>query len=116
MLGEVRLERSDDAQFVGKCADAGKKVADRQAGLAVLLEFPRAGKDLANVVELGGIDLQAKGLAVLGLEARFRIETVHLRNTAIHEEQDDVLRARGKVRGRTRFPREQRPERKVTET
>ncbi len=76
-----------------------KQLADRDAALAVLLEFPRAAERVAVVVELRRLDLHLERLAVLRGQPRLGIERVDLRRPAIHVEEDHALRLGGEMGG-----------------
>jgi hypothetical protein len=54
--------------------DIREQVADRRPALAVLLELPRTGQRVADIVELRRLDLRAERLAVLALQQRLGIE------------------------------------------
>lgn len=95
VFGELGGHRLDESEIIGNPGDVGKKVADPGSGFAVLFEGPGGLHDLADVIELGGLEL-ADGLAgilsVEFFEERFVVEGVDLRGTAVHVEEDDVLR------------------------
>ncbi len=88
----------DEADVVDVLGDLGEQVADPGAALAVLLKAP--GR-LEQVEGFAGYDLGARegqGLAMVTLQERLVIEGVHLRRSAVHEEEDDALGAGGEVR------------------
>ena len=99
MLGEVRDHRPDDRQVVDALADLRKQVADRDAALAVMAEFPRAAQHVADVVELRRVRLDLDRLPVLAVEPRLGVERVDLRRSAVHEQEDDARGLGRKVRG-----------------
>src|SRR5262249_18510340 len=67
---------------------------DPQAAPAMLRELPRRGEQLA-----GAAPAVFDGLAVVGGELRLVVERVHVRRTAAHAHEDDVLGACGKMGG-----------------
>ena len=77
MLGKLAGHRADDRQLIDYAADVRKQVTDWDATLAIGLELPGTRQHRADIVELGGIDLeQAVGILAgilgqpwLGVEA-----------------------------------------------
>ena len=70
--------RADDGQVVRARAEVGEQLADGQTRLAVIPKFPRAGHDVAVLVEHGGPHRQRHRLAVVTFQARLGIERVHM--------------------------------------
>ena len=107
VLGEVRDHRPDDRQVVDALADMRKQVADRDAALAVVPEFPGAAEHVADIVELRRMGLDLDRLPVLAVETRLGIKRVHLRWPAVHEQEDHARRLGREVRrlGRERVRR-----------
>ncbi len=91
VLGEFGHHAANDAKLVGVVGQVWEQVADRQAGLAAGLELPRGGEDLADIVELGGLDLEQFGgvAAVVFVEVGLGVEGINLAGAAIHVEEDD---------------------------
>ena len=93
MLHERRGHRADDGQLVGDAAGVREERADRDAAAAVAGELPRAGPDVAVLVEHRPLGLERHRLAGLGRQPRLRVERVDVRHPARHEAEDDVLDA-----------------------
>src|SRR5262249_29284674 len=104
VLRKRDVARADEAHFVNHRRQVREEVADWQATLAVLLELPRAGEDLADVVELRRLDFhQLAGVAaVVLIQHRLGVERVDLRRPPVHVEEDYVLGLRREV-GRARL-------------
>ena len=75
-----------------------EKLADRDAALAVLLEFERRAQQVAGLARNDARLGERQGLAVVAIEERLVIEGVDLRGAAMHEQEDDALGPRGKMR------------------
>ena len=74
-----------------------EKFADRQAGLAVLLEFERRRQHfVAPIPQVAG-EFHRNFFTMIFLQDRLGVETVHVRNPATHEQPDDPLGPRGKL-------------------
>jgi hypothetical protein len=58
VFGKFTRHRPHHSQFVSHCADVGEKFADRNAALAVAVEFPQTRQQRSNVVELRRIDFK----------------------------------------------------------
>jgi hypothetical protein len=65
--------------------------------LAVLFEFPWRLEQLAGFSELNARLLEGIWLAVIALEQRLGIESVHVTGTTFHEEKHHPLGASGQV-------------------
>ena len=94
VFGERSDHRTDHTQVVGTVlADRRKQRTDRQATLAVLFERPGRLQHLADIVELGRLDLEdpVRILAMEFLQRRLRVEGVDLRGSSIHVEKYDPL-------------------------
>ena len=92
------VHRMDHAQVIDAARDVRKEFAHRQAALAVLLELPRRLQQVARRIELHARLGKRQRLAVVTIEQRLRIERVHLRRPAGHEQKDDSLGPREKMR------------------
>ena len=97
MNRQIRFHGTDDGDIVGTCRDMREKIADRNARIAVSPKLPGTLEPLATAVRgrVAGIE---KRLAVAPIEFGFRIETVDVRDSAVHEAKDDVLGARLEMR------------------
>ncbi len=65
---------ANETQFVGHLADVRKEHADRHAAFAVIREFPRRRKYIADVVEHRGLHRHRHRLPGQLVEQRLRIE------------------------------------------
>ncbi len=97
----LRVQAVQDAKMIGLARDVGEQFADPLPAPAVLRELPRAAEKLR-------VLLRAEQLAVVGVELGFVIERVQVRDPALHEDENDALRSRGKMR-RARRQRVRRP-------
>ena len=95
------VHRADDRQVVDAATYVREKIADRDSALPVLAEFPRRIEHHANVVELRRRDVDLDGLAMLAVEARFRVERIDLRRPAIHEQENHARRLGPEMRKRS---------------
>ena len=93
VVRDVGVHRADEADVVGAAADVREQLADVHAALAVLLERERRTHQRAGL-PLGRHRSAGQRLAVVLVEHRLGIEAVHLREPAVHEQEDDVLRLR----------------------
>ncbi|MDB4668110.1 hypothetical protein OAF06_04955 [Akkermansiaceae bacterium] len=89
---------AEDAEVIGAASDMGKEVANGEAALTAILKLPRAGEDVAVVIKDGGIDFELGLLPVFFFQEGLGVEAIDVRDTAIHVEEDDVLRFRLKMR------------------
>ena len=101
VVRDVGVHRADHADVVGARADVREELADLEAALAVALERERRLHQRAGLA-LGRDGAARQRLAVVLVEHRLRIEAVDLRQPAVHEQEDDVLGARGMVQARRR--------------
>ena len=97
----------DETNVIHMPRDIGKQLADFVSALTVRLELPRRGKEIAG---LGKGHLRfgkRQRLAVVALKQRFVLEGVHVRRAAFHEQENDALGPRPKMRtlGRQRILR-----------
>src|ERR1044072_2129287 len=88
---------TNDAEIVGVTTESRKELADLDAALPVWFEREwrlqqRAG--LALGLEISG----GRGLPVVFIEHRLRVEGIDLRRAAIEEQEDDVFGLGGKMR------------------
>jgi hypothetical protein len=96
VIRDVGVHRADDADVVGAGAHVREELAHFEATLAVAREAERRLHQRAGLA-FGGHGAARERLAVILRQHRLRIEAVHLRQPAVHEEEDDVFRARGMV-------------------
>ena len=97
VVGDVGVDRSDEADVVGHLANVWKQLADVHPRLAVFLERkrrPHQGSGLA----LGRDRAARERLAVILVEHRLRIEAVNLGQSAVHEQKNHPLCARRMVK------------------
>ena len=102
VLHELDGHRADDGQAVGLPADVREQVADRNAAFTVMVELPRAGEDVAVLVEHRPLGGERHRLAGFFGQARLGVERVDLGDAAGHIAKDDVLdlgRMMRKLRG-----------------
>ena len=91
--------RADHAQIVRASGDLGEQLADGNAAFAAPLEFPGGAHQAAGLLGIEGQRaLDRQGLAVVAVQAGFRIEGVDVRDTAVHEQEDDSLGPGSEVR------------------
>jgi hypothetical protein len=96
VIDAVGLARTDDREVVGARGDVRDPVGEPLSGLSVLLPFAlRAEERGLGFAHRGDDRAEAVGQALAGqfVQQRLRIEEVHLRRTAFHEEEDDALGA-----------------------
>ena len=104
VIRDVGVHRSDHADVVRAFSHVGEEFAHFEPRLSVTLEaegrlHQRAGSPFR-------LDLSRRQrLAVVLLEGGFGIEGVDLRDAAVHEQEDHVLRARLEMRLRHRTAR-----------
>src|SRR4051812_34436081 len=97
MNRQVRLHRTDDCELVSTSGDVRKQATHRHSALAMLCEFPRTSQPPAIAV-CGRIFRLRERLIVELSELGLGIEGIDVRNPAVHETKNDVLRLRGKMR------------------
>src|SRR5262249_20582512 len=94
MVRNVGVEGPDPTDTIRAFADLREQFAHLHAAFAVLLEGElRAHQRAGLPLSLNGRARQR--LAVIPVEHRLGIEAIHLRKSAVHEKEDDMLRARG---------------------
>jgi hypothetical protein len=98
VIDVVRDHRADEAKIVHASGDVREQFADGRAALAVAREAPWGSEQIPRLrslqLGLGEGERLALHLGELGL----RIEQIHVRWAAGHEEEDDALRFRGELR------------------
>src|SRR5262249_20054526 len=96
MVRNVGVQGPDPTDTIRAFADLREQFAHLHAAFAVLLEGElRAHQRAGLPLSLNGPARQR--LAVILVEHRLGIEAIHLRKSAVHEKEDDMLRARGMV-------------------
>ena len=103
MIDLLGKHRADNADLVGDTADVRKQLGYLLAGLAELLEAVlRAEADERLALQLGDLLSFGEGLRHLLLvhvcELRLVVERLEVRRSAGHEEVNDTLGLRGKMR------------------
>ena len=99
MIVHAGVHGADERDVVGHFAELRQQLAQLHAALAVRRKFPRRAKDLRRSLrEVVVFDLAGKLLPIILREHRLRIEEIHLRRPAHHEQRDHRLRLRLKVR------------------
>jgi hypothetical protein len=96
VIRDVGVDRSDEADVVGALADVREELADVHPDVPVFLERERRPHQRASLA-LGGDGAARQRLPVVLVEHRLRIEAVHLREAAVHEQKNDALGARGVI-------------------
>ncbi len=98
VIGHVGIHRADDAQVVDMLSRrAGEEITHFDAALAILPEGEGRAQGCAGLA-LGAQVGRGKRLAVVLRQQWLGIECVDVRRTAVHEEVDNLLCLRGKVR------------------
>jgi hypothetical protein len=98
LIADAGAHRADQADVIDDLGEMRKKLAQLHPAFAVLREFPRRSEDLRRGLgEVVVFDLAGEVLAVVLRQHRLRIEEVHLRGTAHHEERDHRLRLAGEM-------------------
>ena len=124
VLVHLRRHRANHRELIRARGEIRKQVGENQPALAVRFRLPRAGHEVAVVVEHRGPHRHGHRLAVTAFQFRLRIPRIHVRHAAAHVGEDDVLHARRKMRPRRAaivrqraktFFREQTGERQRTE-
>src|SRR5215204_4265407 len=99
MIDTIADHRTQETKVIGAGGDVGEKLADRDAALAVLLELPWRLHQTADVVlPEGESSFKRHRFAVIFVQARFGIECIDTRRTAVHEKEDDALDSRRQMR------------------
>jgi len=89
VVRDVRVDRADEADVACALADMRKQFAHVHTALAVLFELERRAHRCTRLA-LGGHRSARQGLAMILVEHGLRIEAIHLRQSAVHVEEDDV--------------------------
>ena len=98
VLGEVRNHRTDDGQIIHAAGHVREEVADRNAALPVLAEFPWRLQHGTDIVELRRRHFHFDRLAMFLRQPRLGIKRIDLRRAAVDEQEDHVLRLRAEMR------------------
>jgi hypothetical protein len=98
VIDVVGDHRADEAKIVHASGDVREQFADGRAALAVAGEAPWGSEQIPRLRSLQLWLGERERLALHLGELRLRIEQVHVRWAAGHEEEDDALRFRGKLR------------------
>ena len=98
MLRDVGMHGVDKAEVIHDFTDLGKNVADPFSALTILLESEVGGSESSLGVPQGLAIHKLGSLARIFCKGRLVVEGVYLRRATGHEELNDVLRPRGKVR------------------
>ena len=96
VVESVGLAGADDRQVLGAFRDVRNPVGEPLAGLGVPSPLPLGGQQRGSGFSHRGDDLaEAVGQLLAGelLQERLGVEQVHLRRTALHEEEDHALGA-----------------------
>tara|TARA_B100001093_G_C26803303_1_gene1004381 strand:- start:39 stop:368 length:330 start_codon:yes stop_codon:yes gene_type:complete len=88
----------DEAKIIDNFADLGEDIADPFSALAILLKAKVGGGEATLGVPQRLAIYEFRPLAGIFYEVRFIVEGVYLRRAAGHEELNDMLSPRGKVR------------------
>ena len=99
VVGDLRLEGTDDAQVVGALGDVCEQLTDLDAAPAVLLELEGAGQratGLALGLEAERLRDRLAGVLVQG---RLGVERVDVAGAAVEEKVDDALGPAGEMSG-----------------
>ena len=90
---------SDDAEVVNACGHIREELTDRNAALPILLKGPRRFHEAADAIFAERQPaLEGNRLPVIRIQARFRIERIDTRWTAVHEQEDDPFGLGRKMR------------------
>ncbi len=95
------VHRANQRDVVHAASDVRKQRAHLRAALPVLRKLPLRSLQINALVTRPAFDLGMVGLDLLAValhQLRLRIKAVHVRDTAGHEEEDDVLRLRREMR------------------
>src|SRR5215468_9276897 len=96
MVRYVGVQGPDPTNTVGAFADLREQLAHFHAAFTVLLEGELRAQQRAGLPL--GLNCPARQrLAVILVEHRLGVEAIYLRKSAVHEKENDVLRARRMV-------------------
>jgi hypothetical protein len=99
VVADARGHRADERDVIRHFAEMRQQFAQFHATLALLREGPRRAEALCGSLrEIVILDLAGEFLLVILREHRLRIEEIHLRGPAHHEERDHGLRLAAEVR------------------
>ena len=87
------VHRVDHAEVVHAPGQMREQLADRDPALAVLPEPERRAEQIPRLARHHPRLGERQGLAVVALQERLMVERVDLRRPAVHEQEDDPLRA-----------------------
>ncbi len=88
------VHRVDHAEVVHAPGQVREQLADRDPALAVLPEPERRAEQITRLARDHPRLGERQGLAIVALQERLVVERVNLRRPAVHEQEDDPLRAR----------------------
>ena len=92
VFGKLACHRTNDAQIIGACGNmCGNSSLTGSPARTVMGKLPGTSQRQTILVELRPLLGHWKWLPIEGLQLWLGIERVDLRNTAIHEQEDDVL-------------------------
>ena len=93
VFGEIGGHGTDHAKIIRVLSNVRKEVTDRESGLAIVLELPRAGENLADAIELSGLDVHELAwiLSIVLVQHRLGVEGVDVRHPTVHVEKDDAF-------------------------
>jgi hypothetical protein len=96
VIGHIRMHRANDAAVIDDARDVWERLADVDPALAVFRkrEWRRNESAAFGLLE----QLTGRLLSLILSQRRLGIECIHMRRTAIHEEEDDALRTRCEMR------------------
>jgi hypothetical protein len=89
------LQKADVIHVPG---NVGEKFTDMVTALAMPLEFPGRGQQVAGVGKSDARLVEGQRFAMITLQQRLVVEGVEMRRTALHEEKNDALGPRPKMR------------------
>ena len=92
VIRDVGVHRSNDADVIRATADVREELTHLQPALAVAREREGRLHERAGLA-LGGHRIARQRLPVVLRQHRLGVEAVDLRQTAVHEQEDDVFRA-----------------------
>src|SRR5262245_27665377 len=90
----VGVARADDSQLVGMFADAREEVGDQETAFAARTELAERRREEADLAAARVDELLPfwQWLAGVLLQFRLVVERINLAGSAIHHQEDDVLR------------------------
>ncbi len=93
------VDGADHAEVIDAFGEMRIELRDFRPRLPVFVELVRRGHEIAGVAE-EDIDrsLVSHRLTVMPRQLRFRVESIDLAHSSIHEEEDDRLCLGGKMR------------------